>query len=753
MRRLLAVQLALVAGALSIGAPQAGADVFEGTSLLSSSPTEQAIYAHDPAISGDGHWVAFDGYYGGELGVWRRAVDGGAIESVAVGTPGTPAGSGVLPSISYDGRYVSFTTTARLDPADDTNRAPDVYVRDMDDPDSEPCAPPSEAERLAGERPPCAYTLVSARNGSSEGLSYSYGPNQAAEEPFYGALAAGRSAINAEGNEVAFVTTAPSDLAGPETPSLQVAVRYLSSRTTRLVSVRLDPATGLPAVDPKTGGPEPVSSVEGPETYGALFTGSGGHVPRFGAPQPREAPPPIGASLSADGSTVAWMATNVGLQAPVLAGESLPARYTEPLWRRIKEGPQAPTLRVTGGSDPASGACRESGETVLMAPATAADPCQGPFATFTDAASPGIVSSLEGNDDVIPRLSGNGYKVAFLANAPLVALGEGFGNGAGGHTDLYVADMTPGATRVQALTPLTELAGGVLTDLATTAPIIDLGISADGEQVAFTTKRTQFPLGTPAYVSPPDSPGMLELFDIDLADETLTRVTEGFEGGPSERPHEPVAGGEDPYTSAGDGALSPSFSADGNLIAFSSTASNLVYGDGNSPPADEPFSPFDGSDVFVRHRVVFPASAAGGYVSPTPAFAPPTPSWELGVTTGSRRDGGVLVDALVPGAGALRLSALAVIPQGSRRGALKRTLKSAIVAGHVLGSGKASLIAFELHLGARYAALAGRPGGLAATLSVTFSSAGHPLLRERLEVTFVRRDSSHAARARRSRHA
>ncbi len=37
--------------------------------------------------------------------------------------------------------------------------------------------------------------------------------------------------------------------------------------------------------------------------------------------------------------------------------------------------------RVTGGSDPANPACLASGETILPASASLSDPCQGPFAT------------------------------------------------------------------------------------------------------------------------------------------------------------------------------------------------------------------------------------------------------------------------------------------------------------------------------------------------------------------------------------
>ncbi len=96
---------------------------------------------------------------------------------------------------------------------------------------------------------------------------------------------------------------------------------------------------------------------------------------------------------------------------------------------------------------------------------------------------------------------------------------------------------------------------------------------------------------------------MNELFDADLADRTLTRVTHGYQGPDeaSEHAHTPVVAGEDPYKEQpGDGALSPSFSTDGDILAFSSTASNLVFGDGNAPPLGlRPAGSVDGSDAFV----------------------------------------------------------------------------------------------------------------------------------------------------------
>ncbi len=186
------------------------------------------------------------------------------------------------------------------------------------------------------------------------------------------------------------------------------------------------------------------------------------------------------------------------------------------------------------------------------------------------------------------------------------------------------------------------------------APIVDFGVSADGAQVAFTTERTVFPLGSPAFVSAPAARvGMVELYDADLADETLTRVTQGYEGQPSE-------------ASTGTAGLtdSPSFSASGDLLAFSSEADNLVYGDGNK-----------GSDAFVVERLQFPSLPTPQEISSAPPSPSLDPLWELGVTALSQRDGSVLLEVEVPGAGTLSAgahSAMRVRSAGAARSSKAR---------------------------------------------------------------------------------
>jgi hypothetical protein len=739
--------------ALLASAP-AGADVFESISLLSASPFQQAEYAHDPAISGGGRYVVFDGSIGGVTGVWRREYrpggELGELEQVA-------GGDAELPSISENGQYVSFTTneggklaeiTDGLPDLNGAQEAPNVYVRDMS-------KSPGESGAFMPASP----------------LSYEY-PTEASRafaETHFGSEAAGRTALSADGQKVVFVTTATSNLDGPKTPPLQVAVHDFKTGKTELVSVRYDAASGRPAENQQSGQPEPVPvQQEGNSTYGAVFTHGG--PPIFTPPiQAYALPTEVGASISADGSTVAWMGQNIGEQAQMLSEESVPPQYGEPLWRRIvgangEPGEESATRRVTGGSDPADAQCAANPERILPIIPSAQDPCQGPFAV-----EPQYGVWEGGAGETVPRLSADGYTVGFLASAPLVALGTFGGGLTGRHSDAYVADMHEGLSRVQALTPLTELASGEESHIATNAPILNLGISPDGTQVAFTTKRTVFPLGSPAYVSAPAAvPGLNELFDVDLADDTLTRVTHGYEGGASEHPHQAaIAGEEDEYKKEDDGALAPSFSNDGELLAFSSTASNLVYGDGNTPPLGSEVS--DGSDAFVVKRVLFGSQPTPQVISGAPSNPPLTPLWNLGATALSIGNGNVVLYVDVPSEGTLSALVSSRVRVGlvrssraarrARRGGIRartavtvstRTVASA--SGRIVAS-EGGLATLLLKLAPHYRALAAQRGGLSATANLTFIAPGHPALRQSVAVVFLRAPSKKPAARRSQVHA
>ncbi len=737
MRRVAIALVCLVLPWLLASVP-AGADVYGPIELVSSGTPpggvrEQADTASYPAMAGDGRYVAFVGSFSGRQGIWRRDLTTGVVEEVA-------AGVATMPSISSDGRYVSFTTTERLVPAEDRNNSPDVYVRDMqipctgEDGSCQACAETAEA----GE---CPFKLVSAVNGTNEGTAYRYtGPKEIyspeQEERDFGALAQGRSAISADGRYVAFVTTAESELLGGPTPPLEVFVRDLHTKETKLVSAEYEPAAGRPA----NGEDIPVPSASGGgEVFGAVFPG-GAETPIFGDPW-------VGASISADGSTVAWMGQQIGKQARLLTGEqnSQPAsdpQLAEPLWRRISEGPAAPTRRITGGSDPSSPGCEASGERVLPQNPSPLDPCAGPFEFYNEPPGSGLWKGTQEN--FVPQLSGDGTTVAFITGARELAAGERQFPDAESTDDLYLANMASGLTRVQSLQRLTEIGGGGGSQelIEKAGPVVDVALSPDGSQLAFTTQRTIFPLGSPSLVSAEAAePGMLELFGVDLLDDTLTRVTHGFEGDEqrSEQTHRPTLPGTDPYSQS-DGALSPSFSEDGNAISFASTADNLAYGDGNGA-----------SDAFVVHRENFAPQTVVQYISPAPANPVVQPDWQLTATASPNADGSVQVYAEVPGAGTLAVAASAKVLVQASAGTSRHTAHrasrkvTAKLATRVIASAKASsqessegLLPLKLTLAPSFRSLSSRKGGISATLRLTFSAPGEPVLRANLVVNFTR---------------
>jgi hypothetical protein len=257
--------------------------------------------------------------------------------------------------------------------------------------------------------------------------------------------------------------------------------------------------------------------------------------------------------------------------------------------------------------------------------------------------------------------------------------------------------------------------------------------------VAFTTQRTLFSLGTLSDVSPV-SPraGIKELFDADLSDQTLTRVTHGFlgESVPSEQANEARV------IAADEGAASPSFSED-NELSFASSADNLVYGDGN-----------ESSDVFLVHREVFANTTPQQLISGAPAAPALQSPWKLFATARRQADGEVALEVEVPGAG--QLSARASAPVLLRTGKTKRSHTELV--SRTVASARAAVLAsaegvrrLTLKLVKPYEALARRATGLETAVDLKFAASGQPTLSVGLQVEFHAVAHAHAAPSRRKK--
>jgi Tol biopolymer transport system component len=634
--------LVLVLMVLSAAAASSAEAVWEPQKLISKSSVEQADYAEESEISEDGRYVVFTGAIGGLQGVFRKDLTTGAIVPVAAGSEYTSAlaDQSRAPSISADGRYVSFTTPAPLQPAQDPQpESSDVYVADMS------TTPPT-------------YEIASALDGCDPaaspipcGLTYEN----------VGSVAAPGVALSADGSEVAFATVGPSNFEAGGTPERQVFLRNLTTDRTILVSVERDPLTGAMTGRPVEGGAFVESTIE----------------------------PPVGASLSADGSTVAWLGADIGRQAAVAPGEPVqPSNYVEPLWRRVADGPAAQTRRVVGGPD-------------------------GPYSDLNQECSTGAPTGWFSRAEVkdqLPHLSADGFTVAMVGEPDFYA-------------DLYLINMHEGLSRGQAVRRLTRAltvsspcSNGFVANLPGAGEIRDVGISPDGEQIAFTTVRQIFPLSPPNLVGPaPARVEFAELYVLDLGAETIERVTKPLSGEGSA----PLLGSEPP------GATAPSFSEGGHLLAFSSSADNLVNADGNGA-----------SDVFVSEDVVVPSGPGKTSISAASVPLLPRPKWDLILSARSLPGGNVSLVAVVPGRGSVRASFAASV---ARRGRIKKLG----VARHYTRTG--GPVALRLKLPNRLRHLAHSDEGLYADASVSFHGPEGRPLKGRLVVRF------HAHKARRQK--
>lgn len=704
---------------------------FGSASLLSGTTELEFEDADAPALAGEGGYVAFQGSLAGVSGVWRRDLSTGAIEPVAAAydpedsqqrgapTVALSAPDASAPSISANGEYVAFTTTADLEPlhAGEQGRlegeppadegCPEVYVRDMD--------------KQPGEEG--AYVLASALTGG-EGISYTgHCGTVGAGFAVAGAQAAPDVALSADGRSVVFTVLSTSNLTrGPgcaagtpsgecptETPASQVAVHDTETGATTVVSVtpQGEPAPGGGAY-PSMEDEQHMSSTAEASAIGEQITGSS-------------------AAISADGGTVAWMGTDVPAQVPASTSEitssqachGAPGSEVEPLWRHIADGTDASTQRLLAGAGLDFFYNRvEPGEVV----------CAGSF-----------VDTVSWQLFIPPALSADGETVAVTANAPRPeALRSAELNSSEGRrptTDAYVVHLSdaPGAT--PQVTPLTETPDYDEATVAVEGFIDDIAISPDGERVAFESASSEFTLPNLTPISPPLPAAEFDpqTYEANLQQNTLQRVTVTYNG-------------TEPTGSAGLLSLE-----DGGTVAFASSAKNLFYGDA-----------VNASEVYLTREL--PAEQPPAQQSIT-AIPPEQllheqalqPEWRLDATATAQPNGSVIVYAQAPGPGQLTVTATAQLPPSNRHktkgehktahkaGSVKPARASAsvrLLTKTVAHSATAATVAAPVRLtlktGTAYRSLVTSPGGLYSVLKLTFSAPGHPALTQTIPVTFHR---------------
>src|SRR5256714_4093258 len=151
-----------------------------------------------------------------------------------------------------------------------------------------------------------------------------------------------------------------------------------------------------------------------------------------------------------------------------------------------------------------------------------------------------------------PSISGDGRFVAFESDADTLVPDDTNQTG-----DVFVRDTVTAVTR-----RLSVAGNGQQTE----SPSFGASISANGSSVAFESFSSR--------LVPDDTNGALDVFVADLPSGSISRVSLATDGG-----------------QANERSYSPSISADGRIVAFSSFATNLVRDDTNGL-----------LDVFLRRR-------------------------------------------------------------------------------------------------------------------------------------------------------
>ncbi len=164
----------------------------------------------------------------------------------------------------------------------------------------------------------------------------------------------------------------------------------------------------------------------------------------------------------------------------------------------------------------------------------------------TSRVSVGFSGGTQGNGSSFrPAISADGRFVAFESDATNLVPGD-----SNARRDVFVHDRTTGETSRVSV----GFSGGVQGNNHSSRP----AISADGRFVAFESSATN--------LVPNDSNARLDIFVHDRTTGQTSRVSVGFSGG--------VQGNGNSFN--------PAISADGRFVAFGSSATNLVPNDSNA---------------------------------------------------------------------------------------------------------------------------------------------------------------------------
>ncbi|MGE3841966.1 MAG: IPT/TIG domain-containing protein, partial [Vicinamibacterales bacterium] len=437
---------------------------------------------HQPKVSADGRYVAFVSYSKtlvpgdtnerADVFIHDRVLASTTRASVASGGTQATAETTSGPALSADGRFVAFASDAPDLVARDSNATSDVFVHDT---------------RMFQRR------RISVATGGTQATGGH----------------SGRLSVSANGLYVAFTSQATNLVEGDTNGAFDVFVRDRASGTTTRVSV----------------------------------TSGGGQA----------AGDSYAAAVSADGRFVAFQSTAANLVSGDTNGVS------DVFVHDRATGTISRVSVSTGGAQGTDGSAE---------PSVSAN---GRFVAFTSSAGNLVPADTNGVEDVfvhdrltgttsrvsiasgiqaagggssLPSISSDGRYVAFTSNAENLASGD-----SNARQDAFVHDRTTGVTR-----RVSVASGGGQANGDTYRVVL----SASGRHVTFYSDATNLVAG--------DTNALTDIFVHDLDLVRTSRVDLASDGSEAR----------------GGGSYESAISEDGRYVAFQSSATNLVAGDTNA---------------------------------------------------------------------------------------------------------------------------------------------------------------------------
>jgi Tol biopolymer transport system component len=445
---------------------------------VASDGAEGYFGAYAASISGDGRYVAFTssatnlvaGDTNGASDVFLHDTQTGETTRVSLASDGSQGyGWSEVPSISTDGRYIAFYSAATNLVANDTNGASDVFLHDT-------------------------------QTGTTSRISVASGGTQGNDWSYY-------ASISGDGRYVAYKSLASNLVAGDTNGVGDVFMYDTQSAETTRVSVASDGSQA----DKVSG----VSSVSADGRYVAfesdatnLVIGDANGLNDIFLRDIQTGTTSL-VSVSSDGTQ-----GNSSAFTPSISGDG----------RFVLFATDATNL-VAGDSNWSHDIFMHdtrSGKTIRVS--LASDGSQG------------------NNNSYAPSVSINGRFIAFTSTSSNLVDGD-----TNGMSDVYLHEV-----QVDPILRVSLATDGTQGNDWSYAP----SISADGRSVAFESDATNLVAG--------DTNGVSDIFLHDTHNDETTRISLASDG-----------------TQGNDWSYAPSISADGRYVAFQSAASNLVADDTN----------------------------------------------------------------------------------------------------------------------------------------------------------------------------